>query len=135
MSEEFQKSENVECVPMEEYYGWKDDDLTTAYKELAIASIYHDTRELIDTTTYIEDVMTSDLVIDFSGDIWGSNSDFLGPNRFLVGLIKDRVAQLLATHQVSSDWDDQIGKDQIPHPMGRLDSQSDYQEAPEVGPH
>lgn len=95
MSEGFREKENVECVPMDEYYGWKDDDLAVAYKELAIASIYNDTHELIDTTPFIEDVMKSDLVIEFSGDIWGRNADFLGPNRFLVGLIKDRVAQLL----------------------------------------
>lgn len=95
MSEGFQERENVECVPMDEYYGWKDDDLSQAYKELAIASAYNDTHELVDTTPFIEDVMSSDLVIEFSGDIWGRNADFLGPNRFFVGLIKDRVAQLL----------------------------------------
>ncbi len=95
MSQDFQENENVECVPMDEYYGWKDDDLSKACKELAIASVYNDTHELIDTTPFIEDVMSSDLVIEFSGDIWGRNADFLGPNRFLVGLIKDRVAQLL----------------------------------------
>lgn len=95
MSEGFREKENVECVPMDEYYGWKNDDLQKAYKELAIASVYNDTHVLIDTTPFIEDVMSSDLVIEFSGDIWGRNADFLGPNRFLVGLIKDRVAQLL----------------------------------------
>ena len=95
MSEGFQERENVECVPMDEYYGWKKDDLSIAYKELAIASVYNDTHELIDTTPFIDDTMSSDLVIEFSGDIWGRNADFLGPDRFLVGLIKDRVAQLL----------------------------------------
>ena len=42
------------------------------------------------------------------------------------------MSKIAPTHQVSSDWDDQIGKDQIPYPMGRLDSQPDYQEAPEA---
>ncbi|MBT7038660.1 MAG: polysaccharide pyruvyl transferase family protein, partial [Bacteroidetes bacterium] len=44
---------------------------------------------------FIDEVVNSDLVIDFSGDMWGDNADFLGDNRFLVGLLKDRVAQLL----------------------------------------
>ena len=50
----------------------------------------------------------------------------------LVYLCRLRPPGYQPTHQVSSDWDDQIGKDQIPYPMGRLDSQPDYQEAPEA---
>ena len=95
MSERFCKEEHVQCVPMEEYYGWNNNDLDIAYKEYAVASIYHETKALIEKTAYIEHVLESDLVIDFSGDIWGANADFVGPNRFLVGLLKDRVAQLL----------------------------------------
>ena len=41
-----------------------------------------------------------DLVIDFSGDIWGDNADFLGSDRFYVGLVKDRVAQVFAKKTV-----------------------------------
>lgn len=95
MSDQFCQKERVTCVPMDEYYAWKEDDLNKAYKELAIATIYHDTKSLLDTTPFIEDVLNSDLVIDFSGDIWGANADLVGPNRFLVGLLKDRVVQLL----------------------------------------
>ena len=95
MSGQFCRKERVTCVPMDEYYAWKEDDLNKAYKELAIATIYHDTKSLLDTTSFIEDVLNSDLVIDFSGDIWGANADLVGPNRFLVGLLKDRVVQLL----------------------------------------
>lgn len=94
MSSDFCEKEKVKCVPMNEYYGWLDNDLQIAYKELAIASVFHETRRLIDETPYIRDLLSSDLIIDFSGDIWGKNADFLGPNRFLIGLIKDRVAQL-----------------------------------------
>lgn len=95
MSEEFRKRERVHCVPMDEYYGWNEHDLSLAYKELAIASIYNVTNCLTDTTPFIQEVIDSDLVIEFAGDIWGRNADFLGPNRFLIGLLKDRVAQLL----------------------------------------
>lgn len=95
MSEEFQKKENVKSVPMDLYYNWSDNDLTIAYKEYAIASIFKETNKLIDTTPFINEVLSADLVIDFSGDIWGQNADLVGPNRFLVGLLKDRVVQLL----------------------------------------
>lgn len=95
MSDQFCRKERVTCVPMDEYYAWKEDDLNKAYKELAIATIYHETKSLLDTTPFIKDVLDSDLVIDFSGDIWGANADLVGPNRFLVGLLKDRVVQLL----------------------------------------
>lgn len=95
MTVEFQKRENVSSVPMSLYYAWNDMDLPTAYKEYTIASIYKETGALIDTTPYIEELRRTDLLIDFSGDIWGQNADFVGPNRFLIGLLKDRSAQLL----------------------------------------
>lgn len=95
MSDDFCKRTNVECVPMDWYYGWTENDLPNAYKELAIASAYKETGTLIDTTPFISEVLSSDLVVDLSGDIWGENADLVGANRFLVGLIKDRVAQLL----------------------------------------
>jgi len=40
-------------------------------------------------------VQAADLVVDFSGDIWGDNAALLGPNRLQTGLCKDRTAQLL----------------------------------------
>jgi colanic acid/amylovoran biosynthesis protein len=46
-------------------------------------------------TLFIDECLKSDLIIDFSGDMWGDNANFLGKDRFLIGLIKDRVAQLL----------------------------------------
>ena len=95
MSDEFQSKEQITSVPMDEYYSWTEKDLPLAYKEYAIASVYEQTGTLIDTTPYIEDVLSSDLVIDFSGDIWGQNADLVGSNRFLIGLLKERCAQLL----------------------------------------
>lgn len=94
MSERFCKTEKVSVLGMDLYYGWND-DLRLAKKELMIAQKYKESNELIEKTAYIEEVLNTDLVIDFSGDIWGDNADFLGDDRFLVGLIKDRVAQLL----------------------------------------
>jgi colanic acid/amylovoran biosynthesis protein len=95
MTKEFCKKEKIICLPMEFYYDWSPNSLDTAYKELAIASIYNESHQLIDTTPFINEVLKSDLVIDFSGDIWGKNADLIGENRFLIGLIKDRIVQLL----------------------------------------
>lgn len=96
MSERFCKEEKVEVIPMEYYYDFEsDNNLQLAQKEYNIALLFSKTGEIQDTTPYMEEVLNSDLVIDFSGDIWGENADFLGKNRFLVGLYKDRIAQLL----------------------------------------
>ena len=80
---------------MNYYYSWTETDLGEAYQEYTIASIYNETGTLIGRTGFIDEVLQSDLVIDFSGDIWGKNANLVGPNRFLIGLLKDRVVQLL----------------------------------------
>lgn len=100
MSDDFCARERVRTVPMECYYSWSDEDLQIAQFELQIAQKYVETGELTHSTEFIKEVLNADLVIDFSGDIWGDNADFLGPHRFLVGLLKDRVAQLLCNKVV-----------------------------------
>lgn len=95
MTEEFQKRENIKVVPMELYYAWKDDDLEIAQKEYEIAKKFNDTGILEKTTPFIDEVLKSDLIIDFSGDMWGANADLAGENRFTVGLLKNRTVQLL----------------------------------------
>lgn len=95
MSDDFCQKEKVTCLPIELYYGWSNNDTANVMMELGVADVYNKTGKLSHITPYIEEVMAADLVIDFSGDIWGDNADFLGSNRFLVGLCKDRIAQLL----------------------------------------
>jgi colanic acid/amylovoran biosynthesis protein len=100
MSERFQKNERVQVLPMELYYGWNDSDLQIALQELSSALIYSKTGYLPFISPYIKQVLDADLVIDFSGDMWGDNANFLGKDRFLIGLIKDRIAQLLGKKTV-----------------------------------
>jgi len=95
MSHDFCQRESVTVLPIEYYYSWRSDYLDTALGELSIADLFHKTGQLIKTTPYIDEVLKSDIIIDFSGDMWGDNADFVGENRFLIGLCKDRVAQLL----------------------------------------
>lgn len=95
LSKEFCDRENVKSLPMELFYNWSENDVTNAIKELGIAFLYSKTGKIFDRTPYIDEVLTSDLVLDFSGELWGDHAEPVGKNRFLVGLIKDRVAQLL----------------------------------------
>jgi colanic acid/amylovoran biosynthesis protein len=95
LTDEFCQREKISCLPMELFYSWSENDLNNSLSELGIAQIYHDTAKLVSTTPFIEEVMKSGLVIDFSGEMWGAHAEPVGKNRFLVGLVKDRVAQLL----------------------------------------
>lgn len=97
LTDEFCKRENLIKLPLECYYAWRENSLDTkeALQEMAIAEIYQSTGKLIGTTRFMEEVMKSDLVMDFSGDMWGDNSSGMGENRFLVDLLKMRTVQLL----------------------------------------
>lgn len=95
MTDGFCKRERITRLPMELYYSWTDADLPLAQEEIKIAETFKQCGKLKKTTPYIEVVLDSDLILDFSGDIWGDNANLIGKNRFVVGLLKDRVAQLL----------------------------------------
>ncbi|MCC8146637.1 MAG: polysaccharide pyruvyl transferase family protein, partial [Bacteroidales bacterium] len=95
MTKEFCEREDISILPMELFYNWDDNDLPNALKELGIAYLYSKTGILKETTPYIEEVLKSDFVLDFSGELWGDHAEPVGKDRFLVGLIKDRIAQLL----------------------------------------
>lgn len=93
MSERFCQEEGISCVPMELYYAWRTNELELAQEELRMSEAIKTTGTCATTTPYLEEVKWADLIIDFSGDIWGDNADFLGPDRFEVGLIKILIAQ------------------------------------------
>ncbi|WP_435235563.1 polysaccharide pyruvyl transferase family protein [Psychromonas sp. PT13] len=95
LSQRFCNVENVTVVPLELYYGWVDNELKMVKEELAISEKYKRSGSLIKSTPFIDEVVNSDLVIDFSGDIWGDNANFLGNNRFEIGLLKNKIAQNL----------------------------------------
>jgi len=95
MTERFCRDENIEILPMELYYGWKRNELESVEKELRISEVFKETGRPGESTPYIDAVNWSDLVIDFSGDIWGDNANFLGPDRFEIGLLKDQIAMNL----------------------------------------
>jgi colanic acid/amylovoran biosynthesis protein len=96
MSERFCEDEKVEVVPMELYYDLANDtNLDLAKKEIRLVEEFLENGEFTETTPYIDEVLNADIVIDFSGDIWGDNANFLGKDRFEVGLYKDLVAQRL----------------------------------------
>jgi colanic acid/amylovoran biosynthesis protein len=94
-SRRFCEDERVKSIPMDLYYNWRDNELELAKEELIISEQYKVTGELTHSTPYIQQVLNSQLIIDFSGDIWGDNANFLGKDRFEVGLLKDKIAQNL----------------------------------------
>jgi len=100
MTESFCQREKVTVLPMSIYYSWSESDIDLALKELSIAEIYHDTDFLLQETPFISAVRSADLVCDFSGEMWGDHAEPVGKNRFLVNLLKMRVAQLLGVPTV-----------------------------------
>lgn len=95
MSDRFCNEEKVERLPLELYYAWRDNELNLVQQEVELSEKIKSTGASEETTDYIEAVKWADLVIDYSGDIWGDNANFLGRDRFKVGLMKDAVAQNL----------------------------------------
>jgi len=90
-SDGFCREFSIETVPMELYYDFHSkDNLPVAVAEYESACGVGDA-----DTAFLREVRHADLVIDFSGDIWGENADFLGKDRFLTGCYKDLTAQKL----------------------------------------
>lgn len=101
MSDSFCKRERVSCLPIDLYYDFdSSNNLDVAELELEISINYQKNKNLSKSTPYIDAVLNSDLVIDFSGDIWGENANMIGRDRFFVGLIKNEVAQRLGVKTV-----------------------------------
>lgn len=95
MTKEFCEREKIVVLPMDLYYGFDGHELEKAEEEYAQTLKYEMSGNWEYKSPYIEAVLASDIVIDFSGDMWGENADIAAPNRFLVGLYKNRIAQKL----------------------------------------
>jgi len=96
MSEQFCIRENIKVLPLELYYDFNSSkNLEKAKNELELVEEYLTSANFKEKTPYIEEVLKADFVIDFSGDMWGDNANFLGKDRFEVGLYKDLIAQKL----------------------------------------
>ena len=95
MTDEFCEREQVEVLPMDLYYGYRENELELAQNELRVAEQIAQGVIFKEVSPYIEAVLDSDIVIDFSGDMWGDNADVAGKDRFEVGLIKDFIVQKL----------------------------------------
>ena len=94
MNEEFAAKERITVLPLDIYYDWSENDLDIALKELAIGNLYKQTGTIIKTTAFIDEIIKCDWVCDFSGEMWGDHAEPVGKNRFIINLIKMRVAQL-----------------------------------------
>jgi len=98
VSERFCADESVRVLPMSLYYDLESaDNVSKVRHELRLAKSIANGIDVQEKTPFIEAVQEADLVVDFSGDIWGSNANLLAPDRFEVGLLKDKIVQLLGT--------------------------------------
>lgn len=95
MTEGFCKREKIEVLPMELYYGYRENELELARNELKVVESIVNGILFEEVPPYIEAVLNTDIVIDFSGDMWSDNADVAGKDRFEVGVIKDLIAQKL----------------------------------------
>lgn len=95
LSDGFCRREKVHVLPMDLYYGWKKTDLIKALYEVAATALMGKRIPKFLRTDFISAVLSSDLTIDFSGDIWGANADLVGKHRFIIGLFKDLTAHYL----------------------------------------
>lgn len=90
-SDDFCGKYGIEMVPMECYFDFNSDsNLETAKREYDAVCNGEDIG-----SCFVSMVKKSDLVIDFSGDIWGDNADLIGKDRFETGCYKDLIAQKL----------------------------------------
>lgn len=95
MTEEFAQREDITVLPMKLYYAWREDELALAreeYETVAAGSNY--------PSEYAKLLKRIDLLINFSGDMWGDNAEHVGKDRFAVDLYKMRTAQLLGVRTV-----------------------------------
>lgn len=95
MSDQFCQRERVQRLPMELYYGWAKMDFPRSLIEILSALTCRLLSFCPARTGFIREVMASDLVIDYSGDLWGENASLLGKKRFIIGILKDMTAYLL----------------------------------------
>ncbi len=96
MSDEFCDRERVVRLPMELYYAWKRSDFWKSAYEVISAWMLKHIKVCPKKTAYMREIIASDLIIDFSGDIWGENASLVGKNRFFIGILKDLTAYWIA---------------------------------------
>ncbi len=90
-SKKFCDKYGIITLPMESYYDFSiDNNLELAKREYDAVKTSGDYDSI-----FVNEAKKASLVIDFSGDIWGDNADFLGKDRFATGCYKDLVAQHL----------------------------------------
>lgn len=94
MSDPFCKTYNIRRLDMSLYDNLKSLYIFLALAEFLSSLIYRIFKISVFNTGYIQAVKRADLVIDFSGDVWGDNADLISKckQRFNIGVLKDLTA-------------------------------------------
>jgi colanic acid/amylovoran biosynthesis protein len=95
LTDRFCKQERIDCLSRSLYYDENQNNRDIVEREIDIVKRYISSNELTESTPYISEIIKSDIIIDFSGDLWGANAKLLNSDHFFVGLSKVYIAQLL----------------------------------------
>lgn len=95
LSDEFCLANDITSLHEKIYCDLKNPSVFEARADLEVAERLRAGEMIGELSPYLAEVQASDVVIDFSGDIWGENADLLGPDRFEIGLCRNRAAQVL----------------------------------------
>jgi len=71
------------------------DTLENAETDLRFSQVAEEESNISMLSPFLRLLQDVDMVIDVSGDMWGDNASYLGPERFTLGLTKIRTAQVL----------------------------------------
>lgn len=93
LSTEFTARYALDCLGAELFTCLNSGGLSAARSEMALVESGHFGPNSV-SSAYTQGVYNSDIIIDFSGDIWGENACLLAADRFEIGLSRIRLAQL-----------------------------------------
>ena len=92
ISDKLCKKYNIILLPLEYYYSFNniDNNLKNKLIELEYSRNYKNNK-YCKKTDFMNYAISSDIIIQFDGDIWGDNADEVGKDRFLCGLYKSII--------------------------------------------
>jgi colanic acid/amylovoran biosynthesis protein len=95
LSEEFCVANSIKSLDEDVYCNFKFPSVEEAKGDLEAAYKLANGKNPGELSRFVQEIIKSDIVVDFSGDIWGRNAELLGEGRFELGLYRDRTAQVL----------------------------------------
>ena len=86
---------SLEPIPREVFDSGPQVGLREAERDLVAAEAAGLTGKMPASSRFLREIQRADLVLDFSGDLWGDNANEIHDERFKVGLLRILCAQIL----------------------------------------